>query len=478
VVLLDLGLPDSQGMETLTLARKASDNLPIVVLTGLDDERFALEAVRAGAQDYLVKGRFDSQLLVRTIRYAIERKRAEEEVRRLNAELERRVAERTAQLRATNDALVKEIIERKRADEALRESEARFRSLYEKAAVGIQQITNDGRILMVNAALCRMLGYSESELLGRTVMELTHPDDLAREAALRDPVLRGEREWYEIEKRYIHCDGSPVWVHLTSSMVRDGSGHPLHRFCIVQNLTERKRAEEALLRSEKLASVGRMASTIAHEINNPLETIGHAVYLALTDPGTSLQAKSYLDLAVQELQRVTHITTQTLAFHRENITPKLIDLRESADSVLKFFAARLKSREITVEKRYAEVECIRAIGGEIRQVISNLLSNSMDAMPNHGKIQFRLSRSIGRNEARLVRFTIADTGSGIPPEQLKNIFEPFFTTKEVVGTGLGLWVTKEIVEKHGATIRVRSKPGKGTVFSIAFPIAEGTLQAR
>jgi signal transduction histidine kinase len=156
----------------------------------------------------------------------------------------------------------------------------------------------------------------------------------------------------------------------------------------------------------------------------------------------------------------------------------LIDLRESADSVLKFFAARLKSREITVEKRYAEVECIRAIGGEIRQVISNLLSNSMDAMPNHGKIQFRLSRSIGRNEARLVRFTIADTGSGIPPEQLKNIFEPFFTTKEVVGTGLGLWVTKEIVEKHGATIRVRSKPGKGTVFSIAFPIAEGTLQAR
>jgi signal transduction histidine kinase len=242
-------------------------------------------------------------------------------------------------------------------------------------------------------------------------------------------------------------------------------------------ITEHKRAEKALLRSEKLASVGRMASTIAHEINNPLETVGHAVYLALTDPGTSQQAKSYLDLAVKELERVTHITKQTLAFNREDKTPTLIDLRASVDSIVKLYAPRLKSRGITVVKRYAEVECIRAGGGEIQQVISNLLSNSMDATPNHGKIEFRVSRSIGSNGSRLVRFTIADTGSGIPPEQLKQIFEPFFTTKEIVGTGLGLWVTKQIVEKHGATIRVRSKLGRGTVFSIAFPIAEGTTQA-
>jgi signal transduction histidine kinase len=242
-------------------------------------------------------------------------------------------------------------------------------------------------------------------------------------------------------------------------------------------ITEHMRAEKALLRSEKLASVGRMASTIAHEINNPLETVGHAVYLALTDPGTSQQAKSYLDLAVKELERVTHITKQTLAFNREDKTPTLIDLRASVDSIVKLYAPRLKSRGITVEKRYAEVECIRAGGGEIQQVISNLLSNSMDATPSHGRIELRVSRSSGSNGSRLVRFTIADTGSGIPPEQLKQIFEPFFTTKEIVGTGLGLWVTKQIVEKHGATIRVRSKLGRGTVFSIAFPIAEGTTQA-
>jgi signal transduction histidine kinase len=185
-----------------------------------------------------------------------------------------------------------------------------------------------------------------------------------------------------------------------------------------------------------------------------------------------------LELATQELDRVTHITKQTLAFNREDKTPILIDLRASIDSILKLYAPRLQAREITVEKRYAEVECIRAGGGEIQQVISNLLSNSMDATPNRGKIELRVSRSIGRDGTRLVRFTIADTGSGIPPERLKKIFEPFFTTKEIVGTGLGLWVTKQIVEKYGATIRVRSKVGRGAVFSIAFPVAEGTKQAR
>ena len=380
----------------------------------------------------------------------------------------------TYQNSAVRLTALRDITERKRVEEALRESEERFRSMYEKAAVGIQQLANDGRLLMVNAALCRMLGYDESELLGRDVLDLTHPDDLARDNAVRGPTIRGERDWHEIEKRYIHRDGSPVWVHITSSVVKDGSGHPLYRVAIVQDITERKRAEEALLRAEKLASVGRMASTIAHEINNPLETIGHAVYLALTDPETSPKAKSYLELAVQELERVTHITKQTLAFHRVDKTPTLIDLRASVDSILKLFAPRLQARGITVVKRYAEVECIRAGGGEIQQVISNLLSNSMDAVPNHGKIQFRVSRSVGRNGSRLIRFTIADTGSGIPPERLKNIFEPFFTTKEVVGTGLGLWVSKQIVDKHGAKIRVRSKVGKGTVFSIVFPIAEGT----
>ena len=366
-------------------------------------------------------------------------------------------------------------------------------------------------VCYVNPVFCSLVGKSKSELIGSPFAEMVPGDGCL---SLLDQVYRtGKAETHtEPEHSEAHsvywsyamwpvlgADERPVGVmiqvtetarfhqqatamnqELLLSVVRQHELTAMEERLNAQlqlEITEHKRAEKALLRSEKLASVGRMASTIAHEINNPLETVGHAVYLALTDPGTSQQAKSYLDLAVKELERVTHITKQTLAFNREDKTPTLIDLRASVDSIVKLYAPRLKSRGITVVKRYAEVECIRAGGGEIQQVISNLLSNSMDATPNHGKIEFRVSRSIGSNGSRLVRFTIADTGSGIPPEQLKQIFEPFFTTKEIVGTGLGLWVTKQIVEKHGATIRVRSKLGRGTVFSIAFPIAEGTTQA-
>jgi PAS domain S-box-containing protein len=360
-----------------------------------------------------------------------------------------------------------DVTEVRRAQEALH----RLSAIVESSDDAIIGKTMEGVITSWNLGAERLYGYSAAEIVGQPISVLIpadHPDELP---GILRRLANGERiEQYETLRR--RKDGSSVPVLLKISSILDGSGNIVGASTIARDITERKRTEEALLRAEKLASVGRMASTIAHEINNPLETIGHAVYLALADPATSPKAKSYLELANQELERVTHITKQTLAFNRENKTPTLIDLRASVDSVVKLFAPRLKAREITVEKRYAEVECIRAGGGEIQQVISNLLSNSMDATPKHGKIEFRISRSIGRNGSRLVRVTIADTGSGIHPERLKKIFEPFFTTKEMVGTGLGLWVTKQIVEKHGATIRVRSQPERGTVFSIAFPAAE------
>ena len=385
-------------------------------------------------------------------------------------------------------------------------------SMFEGSPMPVATVAGAKHIVCyVNPVFCSLVGKSKSELIGSPFAEMVPGDGCL---SLLDQVYRTGKAETHTEPE--HSEAHPVYWSYAMWPVLGADERPVgvmiqvtetarfhqqatamnqelllsvvrqHELTAVEErlnaqlqleITEHMRAEKALLRSEKLASVGRMASTIAHEINNPLETVGHAVYLALTDPGTSQQAKSYLDLAVKELERVTHITKQTLAFNREDKTPTLIDLRASVDSIVKLYAPRLKSRGITVEKRYAEVECIRAGGGEIQQVISNLLSNSMDATPSHGRIELRVSRSSGSNGSRLVRFTIADTGSGIPPEQLKQIFEPFFTTKEIVGTGLGLWVTKQIVEKHGATIRVRSKLGRGTVFSIAFPIAEGTTQA-
>jgi PAS domain S-box-containing protein len=372
--------------------------------------------------------------------------------------------------------VVTDLTERKQRDELIAAGRLAT-SILESAAEAIAVCDEAGKIIRINTALEDLCGFNPLFQPFNAALPLEMNDGAAGkelfsifDVLLRSGTLRAK------EVHFRRKDGRSVSLLLTASQIKASFG-VIGCVLTMTDITERKRAEEAVLRSEKLASVGRMASTIAHEINNPLETIGQAVYLALTDAGISDQGKSYLELAVQELERVTHITRQTLSFHRENNTPRLIDLRESVDSILKLFAARLKSRRIRVVKRYRDVARISSFGGEMQQVISNLLSNSMDATPNHGRIEFRLSPSFGRNGARLVRFTVADTGSGIPPERLEKIFEPFFTTKEVIGTGLGLWVTKQIIEKRGAKIWVRSKLGHGTVFSITFPAVEATTQS-
>ncbi len=367
--------------------------------------------------------------------------------------------------------VVTDLTERKRKDELIAAGRLAT-SILESAAEAIAVCDEAGKIIHVNDALKELCCCNP----------LFQPFDLALPLEMNDGVANFSESFsiFDVlkggtlrakEVRFRRPNGNSVPLLLTAAQIKASSG-VIGCVLNMTDITERKEAQQAVLRSEKLASVGRMASTIAHEINNPLETIGQAVYLALTDPETSQQAKAYLTLAEQELERVTHITRQTLSFHRENNTPQLIDLQESVESILKLFAARLKSREIAVTTRYLNISRIRSFGGEIQQIVSNLLSNSLDATPNSGRIEFRLTPSIGKNGSRLVRFTIADTGSGIPPERLAKIFEPFYTTKEVVGTGLGLWVTKQIVEKRGAKIRVRSKLGSGTVFSITFPAAE------
>lgn len=360
------------------------------------------------------------------------------------------------------------------AEEALRQSEDRYRSLFSTLIEGfciIEVIFDendraiDYRFLEVNPAFEAQTGLHDAQ--GKLMSDLApeqeaHWYEIYGKVALTGESIRFENEAKALNRYY---DVSAYKV----------GGQDSRKVAILFNdITERRRMEQALIQSEKLASMGRMASTIAHEINNPLETIGNALYLAMTDPGTTTEAKAFLELAVQELDRVTHITKQTLAFHRSDKRPSLIDLRECVDGLLKMFTPRLMSRGITLEKCYAEASPVMATMGEIQQIVSNLISNSMDAVPSHGKICLRISRTVGRN-GKGVRLTIADTGSGIPQGSLKKIFEPFFTTKEVVGTGLGLWVTKQIAEKHGATIRVRSKIGSGTVFSLVFPATQSII---
>ena len=337
------------------------------------------------------------------------------------------------------------------------------------------------RFVQVNQRFCQITGYSREELLGMTPEELTHPEDRDADRLYvqeRMPIL-------DTDKRYIRKDGSVIWVHVTAAMIRDGEGKLLRSAGVVQDITERKLAEEVLLRNEKLAATGRMAATIAHEVNNPLAGATNALYLASTDPGLKPNTKEYLRIADEELRRATHITRQTLGFYRSSDSPTPIAFSKLIDELLGVYKTKLQSRNITVNRRYrcgpcAEgcEDCFYINPGELRQIISNLLANGMDALRDNGTLYIRVSRITNLNVGgKYIHLTIADNGCGIRVEHLKRIFEPFFTTKESLGTGLGLWVTQELVRKHNGVIKIRSRRDKGTVFRISFPAEQPVSRA-
>ncbi len=239
-------------------------------------------------------------------------------------------------------------------------------------------------------------------------------------------------------------------------------------------LAERGVVEEALRKSEKLAVVGRLAASISHEINNPLESITNLLYL-IGNSSSLEESKRHTEIAVRELKRVSEIVTQTLKFYREPIKPVLVQIPEIVDSALKLCQARLIAAEIVIERDFRECSPIVAKAGELRQVILNLIGNALDAIGRGGTLKIRITNTHEhRNGSRPgIRLTIADTGTGIHPEIRKTLFEPFVSTKGDTGTGLGLWVCSEIVERHGGTIQVKSRAlsqNTGTAFSVFLPL--------
>jgi len=233
-----------------------------------------------------------------------------------------------------------------------------------------------------------------------------------------------------------------------------------------------KKAEEALIGSEKLASAGRMAAVLAHEINNPLAAIMNLLFLAQATADVPAPVLQYLKMADDELKRIAHITRQTLGFYRESFVPKTFHVATLLNSVIDLLQAKMVSTHVIVETQCDDQLQMTAIFGELRQVISNLMLNSLDALGEGGRVTLRASSS--RNPldgSSRIRITIADNGQGISAATLPRIFEPFFTTKGSTGNGLGLWVCKQIIEKHGGSIWVRSRTYEphGTTFSIVVP---------
>jgi len=242
----------------------------------------------------------------------------------------------------------------------------------------------------------------------------------------------------------------------------------------VEDIEERKRAEQALIQSEKLAAVGRLAASIAHEINNPLESVMNLIYLArqhAIDRDTQL----LLDTADQEVRRISVIANQTLRFHKQASNPQAIPCFDLFRTVLSIYEGKLKNSNITVEKRLRSDQPIVCFEGDIRQVLNNLVGNAVDSMPSGGRLLIRNRKGTDWTTGRKgLVLTVADTGCGISPGDVQSIFEPFFTTKGIAGTGLGLWVSQEIVIRHAGKLKVRSRQREkhcGTVFTLFLPFA-------
>lgn len=300
-----------------------------------------------------------------------------------------------------------------------------------------------------------------------------HPEDRPR---LRDLIAKvldpNERAVYDAEYRIVRPSGEVLWAAATGLAYFEpdaqGEVRAVRFIGVIMDVSQRRRAIEALIQAEKLAATGRLAASIAHEINNPLEAVTNLIYL-LKEAHDPTERTSYLAMAEQEIKRVSAIATQTLRFYRDPSGPTLCDVNALLNSVLTLFHGRAHLLGVASLTRFADGCIVHGSQGELRQVFVNLVSNALDAMSSGESSRLYVRTSVRRCGKRGVRATVADSGEGMEAEIRERLFRPFFTTKSSTGTGLGLWLSLEILNKHGATIRVRSKKGRGTVVSMFFP---------
>jgi PAS domain S-box-containing protein len=360
--------------------------------------------------------------------------------------------------------------QRSQADSRTERVQRELADIVESSQDAILTKDVNGIITSWNAGAERLYGYRADEVIGRHVSLLAPPEQPDEIPRIMATLMRGERVRHHITER-IRKDGQRLTVFVSISALMGNRGQIVGASAISHDVSAQVRAEEALRKNEKLATAGRLAATIAHEINNPLEAIGNLLYLARKD---KVKADEYLHMAELELTRVAKIAQQTLGFVREPASPVSFDLGTLLDEVLQLHGPALRGKKVDVCKEYASHVQVLGFPGELRQVFINLIANSIDAVPGGGQLRLRVERSRQWSHGHRpgARVTIADNGCGMTPETLTHLFEPFFTTKKESGTGLGLWLSYNIVQKHGGSIRVRSRTRaglSGTLFSIFLP---------
>ena len=362
-----------------------------------------------------------------------------------------------------------DIDDQKRAAEAL----IRLAAIVETSEDAIFSKDLKGYITPCTRGADKMYGYSAFEMIGQHISKLVPPERTQEIDEMLELLHRGESIEH-VETVRLRKDGRSIEVSLAISPIRDSAATITGASTIARDVTERNRAADALRKTEKLAATGRLAGTMAHEINNPLEAVTHLLYLIERNPSLDDTAREYARVATEEVSRIGHIAKQALGFYRESAAPVEVSIAELIENVVQLYSAGAQNKNVRLEAQLETRATIPAFPGEMRQVFSNLIVNAVDAVQRGGVVKIRVKHGRDwKSNALGIRVLVSDDGPGIPETVRSRIFEPFFTTKGEKGTGVGLWVSEGVLERHGGRIRLKSSTGSmhGTTFSVFLPYA-------
>ena len=381
---------------------------------------------------------------------------------------------------------MQDLTEQKEGEASLRQSEERFRRVFEEGPLGLALVGRDYRFLQVNSSLCQMVGYPEAELSGKTFTEITYPDDVRADVELADQLFKREIPFYRIQKRYVKKSGEIIWINLTASMIMGPDGEPLHGLAMVEDITEIKRNQEEAIFRQKLESLGTLAGGIAHDFNNILGAVQAQAELAQVELDEGSSCREELKSIGEVAMRGSEIVRQLMIYAgQESSAVGQVDVSKTVGEMLQLLKVSVTKHAVLKADLEHNLPAAQASAAQLGQIVMNLITNASDAIGDRDGVIRVITKHITLTAdpassralpaGSYVQLEVSDTGRGMSPKTQANVFDPFFTTKSA-GRGLGLAVVQGIVRSLGGAIYLTSELGKGTTFQVLLPCVEITAE--